>query len=68
MRDISKRVMRLGALLALLTVLSGQAAYAAPRGDDGSWRGDGGWRGTFVRVVQRVVKALEDCRLGFPPG
>ncbi|MEK6373625.1 MAG: hypothetical protein AABO58_13115 [Acidobacteriota bacterium] len=64
MRSVSKRIRRTGVILALFTILSAQAALAAPRGDDGS----GGWRGSFERVKQLIVKAFEDCRLGAPPG
>jgi hypothetical protein len=64
MLRVSKRVRHVGAVLALFTILSAHTALAAPRGDDG----DIGWRGALQRVKQLIVKALDDCRLGLPPG
>lgn len=68
MRSVSKRIRRTGAILVLFTILTAQGALAAPRGDDGS----SGWRASFERVKQVIVKMLDAVtdasRLGGPPG
>lgn len=55
-------------MLALCTMLSAQAALAAPRSDDGG----SGWRSAFERVKHLVVKVLDTVtdasRIGLPPG
>jgi len=64
MRLVFKRLPRAVALLALVTMLTAPGAFAAPRRDDGGDR----WRSIVDQVKRLVVKALDDCRLSFPPG
>ena len=60
MRGVSDGFRRAAALLALLTVLVSQAAFAADR-DSGR-----GWRDRFEKVKRFVVTV--SARFGFPPG
>ncbi|HEY2325485.1 MAG TPA: hypothetical protein VGJ82_21685 [Thermoanaerobaculia bacterium] len=60
MRRVSKRVLRLGAAVVLVSLVGANAAFATPVDRDG------GWQARFPRLTRLIVTTLD--LLGIPPG
>jgi hypothetical protein len=60
MRRVSKRLLRVGAAVVLVLIVSANAAFATPIDQDN------GWVGRLHRLTRLIVTTLDE--LGIPPG
>ena len=60
MRGVSKRIVNMAAVAALLSALIVQPVLAAPKTPPP--------KGYFESLVQKIIRALDLGQIGFPPG